>query len=100
MSLRHDARMITDNNAAHRYELHEGGKVAGHIAYRMRGADTIELVHTEVAHEYEGKGFASQLAKFALEDARTRGLKVVPSCSYVAGWIRKHPGFEPLVAQR
>ncbi|MEJ6022206.1 GNAT family N-acetyltransferase [Ramlibacter sp. PS4R-6] len=92
--------MITDNPTRKRYELSQDGKVAAHIVYRMHGADTIELVHTEVEPAFEGQGFGSRIAKFALDDARTRGLKVIPSCSYIAGWIGKHAGYEDLVAKR
>jgi uncharacterized protein len=91
---------ITNNAGQHRYDMTVDGKPAGHIAWRMHGDDTIDLVHTEVAGEYEGRGLASKIAKFALDDARKRGLKVLPTCSYIAGWIRKHPDYEDLVAQR
>ena len=97
--LRHDAAMISDNASRHQYELLQDGHVAAHIVYRMHGTGTIELVHTEVEPAYEGKGLASQVAKFALDDARSRGLKVIPTCSYVAGWIKKHPGYEDLIAR-
>jgi hypothetical protein len=34
----------------------------------------------------------------ALEDARQRGLKVVPLCSFVRGYIERHPEMQDLVA--
>lgn len=90
--------MIADHPERHRYELHIDGAKAAEIVYRMSGSDTIELVHTEVKPEFEGQGFASQIATFALDDARKRGLKVVPSCSYIRGFLRKHPEYADLVA--
>jgi predicted GNAT family acetyltransferase len=89
---------IADRPERHHYELTMDGKPAAHIAYRMRGEDTIDLVHTEVEREFEGQGLGSKIAKFALDDARARGLKVVPSCSYIAGWVNKHPEYGDLVA--
>ena len=91
---------ITNNSGAHRYELRVDGQLAARVDYRMRGSDTIDLIHTEVAPEHEGKGLGSQIAKYALDDARARGLKVVPSCSYIAGYVRKHPENGSLLAQR
>lgn len=98
MMLRHDGAMITDNTSKRHYELAQDGQVAAHIAYRMHGEGTIELVHTEVEKQFEGKGLASQIAKFALDDARSRELKVIPTCSYIAGWVAKHPDYKDLVA--
>jgi uncharacterized protein len=91
---------ITNNAVQHRYEMTVDGKHAGHIQWRMHGEDTIDLVHTEVENEFEGRGLASKLAKFALDDARARGLKVVPTCTYIGGWIQKHPEYENVVARR
>lgn len=91
---------IADRREHHRYELTQGGKAAAHILYRMHGPGTIELVHTEVEKEFEGKGLASRIVKFALDDARARNLKVIPSCSYVAGWLAKHPEYENTLARR
>lgn len=84
----------------HRYELTLHGQVAAHIDYRMQGSDTVDLVHTEVEPAHEGNGLASKIAEFALQDARARGLRVIPSCSYIAGYVRKHPEHEELLAQR
>lgn len=91
---------IADRPERHQYQLALDGKVAAHIAYCMRGEGTIDLVHTEVEPEHEGKGLASRIAKFALDDARARGLKVIPSCSYIDGWVKKHPEYADLVTSR
>jgi predicted GNAT family acetyltransferase len=32
-----------------------------------------------------------------LDYARTQGLQVVPLCSFIAGYIRKHPEYQDLV---
>ncbi|MFP5504097.1 MAG: GNAT family N-acetyltransferase, partial [Candidatus Sericytochromatia bacterium] len=44
-----------------------------------------------------GRGVGSQLAKAGLECARAEGLEVEPVCSFIAGYIRKHPEYRPLV---
>jgi len=88
---------IADHPQHHHYALSVDGKSAAHIEYRMHGEGTIELVHTEVGKAFEGRGLGSQIAKFALDDARKRGLKVIPTCSYIAGWIQKHPDYGDLV---
>ena len=79
-----------------RYELTSGDDVIGFIDYRLHG-DVITMVHTEVGEQYSGQGHAGTLARSALDDARSRGLSVVPSCPYVAAYIDKHPEYADLV---
>ncbi|SEB98233.1 hypothetical protein SAMN04489844_1447 [Nocardioides exalbidus] len=95
-----------DSPERSRYELHAApdgqgadGELVGLIAYHLDG-DTITLIHTEVLPAFNGQGHASTLARSALDDARSRGLRVVPSCPYVAAYIGKHPEYADLVATR
>jgi predicted GNAT family acetyltransferase len=80
-----------------RFELRAGDEVVGFLDYRLRD-DHITLVHTEVDAAHSGHGYAAVLARGALDDARSRGLRVVPSCPYVAAYIEKHPEYADLVA--
>ena len=43
--------------------------------------------------EDEGKGYASQLVKEALDDTRGAGLKIQPACSFVVAYVRRHPEY-------
>ncbi len=84
------------HSAAHsRYEVTIDGQ-RSLIQYRMRG-DTIVFLHTEVPPALEGRGIAGHMARFALDDARARGLSVVPQCPFVASYIRRHPEYQDLV---
>jgi predicted GNAT family acetyltransferase len=87
---------VRDAADARRYELKLQGEVAGFIDYRDRGA-VRELVHTEVRPEHEGQGLGQQLAKFALDDARRQGRKVVPACSFIDAYVKRHPDLADLV---
>ena len=79
-----------------RYELRSGDELIGFIDYRLADG-VIDLVHTEVPEELSGQGHAATLARGALADARERGLRVVPSCPYLASYIEKHPEHADLV---
>jgi uncharacterized protein len=86
---------VRNNPAKHRYEL----EVEGHIAasyYELSG-DVITFTHTEVPKELEGKGIGSRLVKGALDQVRADGLKVVPRCPFVNGYIGKHPEYSDLL---
>jgi predicted GNAT family acetyltransferase/glutaredoxin len=89
--------VVVDAPEASRYELRLGGTLIGISAYHRRG-DRIAFTHTEVDEEHEGRGFASHLARGALDDARRQGLQVVPLCPYIAAYIQRHPEYEDLVA--
>ncbi|WP_037459420.1 GNAT family N-acetyltransferase [Skermanella stibiiresistens] len=86
---------VTDNEARHRYEMTVDGTVA-FIKYMMRD-DAIVLVHTEVPDALSGHGVGSKLVRGTLDDIRRRGLKVVPSCTFVRGFLDKHPEYQDLV---
>jgi predicted GNAT family acetyltransferase len=59
----------------------------------------MRLVHTEVPAELEGRGIASRLVAAAFAYAREQGLTVVPVCSYVRSYMRRHPETASLLAE-
>ncbi|MCG2594223.1 N-acetyltransferase [Ramlibacter sp. XY19] len=88
---------IRDNPSAHRFELKIGDKVAAYAEYNVL-SHALLFTHTEVLPEFEGAGHGSRLAKFALDAVRSRGLKAIPACQFIAGYIRKHAEYHDLVA--
>lgn len=86
---------VRDNEANHQFELIADGHTAL-AAYRFAPGKII-FTHTEVPKELGGRGIGSQLAKGALENVRARGLKVVPLCPFIRGYIEKHPEYADLV---
>lgn len=87
---------VTENKEAHRYEISVDGVVAGFAEYR-RQRDVIALPHTEIDSAYSGKGLASKLIRYALDDARSQGLSVRPFCPFVQDFMVKHPDYRDLV---
>ena len=88
---------IRHNAAAKRFEA-TVDKLLCRCDYRMHGS-TMMLVHTEVAPQLEGRGFGSMLVRAAFDYARQNGLDVLPVCSFVAAWARRHPEVETLLAR-
>ncbi|USX52620.1 GNAT family N-acetyltransferase [Lentzea sp. HUAS12] len=84
--------MVTNNEAASRYEIHVDGELAGFLEYRNVGG-VLALVHTEVDDAYAGQGLGGKLARFALDDVKARGVKISPLCPFVAKYIDKHPEY-------
>ena len=67
------------------------------VAAYLRNGSQVVFTHTEV--EIEGSGLGSALVRAALDDVRAAGGTVVPQCSFVRGWIDRHPEYRDLVAQ-
>lgn len=88
---------VVDVPEAHRYEARLDGSLAGFLDYRFRGDDRIVLVHTDVDPAFEGRGIGRSLARHALDDARARGLGVVPRCPFVLAFLERHPEYRDLV---
>jgi predicted GNAT family acetyltransferase/glutaredoxin len=89
--------IVVDVPEASRYELRDGERMIGELAYRRRNG-RIALIHTEVDEALEGRGLGSRLVTAALDDARDQGLEVVPLCPFVASFIDRHPEYEDVVA--
>ena len=80
---------VIRDEARNRYELHAEGGIA--VAYYEVRGDAVALVHTVVPERLQGRGLASILIKGALDDIRSRALKVIPECPFVARYIERHP---------
>jgi predicted GNAT family acetyltransferase len=88
---------VRDNPEDSRYEIRDGDRVLGLAAYERRG-DTTVFTHTEVDPDAGQDGLGSTLVRAALDDVRGRGGSVVAKCSFVRGWIQRHPDYADLVA--
>ena len=85
-----------DNTALSRFELDGPGATAV-LNYKLADG-VMTLLHTETPPAARGRGLASQLVQGALDNARSRGLTVVPVCSFVSAYLAKHPEYRDLVA--
>ena len=89
---------VSDAPERERYEILVDGELAGFATYKAR-PDQIAFKHTEVDDRFEGQGLAGRLIAFALDDARGRGLAVLPFCPFVKGYIQRHREYADLVPE-
>ena len=87
---------VKNNQSKNQFEATLDGKTAL-IRYRKEADGTLDLFHTEVPDEFEGKGVGSQLVKDALEQIKADDLKINPSCPFIAAYIKRHPEYQDLV---
>ncbi len=86
---------VHDDSAAKRYELVIGDKTA--FAAYERDGDAMIFTHTIVPQGLEGHGVGSKLIAGALADVRAKGLRVRPLCSFVTGYMKRHPENDDLL---
>lgn len=83
---------------ARRFEAVVDGRLALCSYHRQGG--TLVLPHTEVPSALQGRGVAAALVAATLAWARHEGLRVRPTCSYVAAYLRRHPEMQDVLDDR
>lgn len=68
------------------------------LAYEPVGNDTIDLQHTVVPPDERLRGVGDALVRSAVDHARAHKLHIIPSCPFVAAWLKDHPEADDLVA--
>lgn len=84
-----DELTIADNPKHNRYEAMLGRRPAAYSSYELEPG-RIVFMHTVVRPQFEGRGVGSRLAKFAVDDARARGLRITPVCPFVRAYLKRH----------
>lgn len=87
---------VRDDAARRRYELEVGGEVA-FIEYRRNGR-IVSMTYAEVPVALRGRGVGAMLVQGALALVREQGEQVIPQCSFVAHYMRRHPEVHDLLA--
>lgn len=79
-----------------RYAVFLDDELGGFTAYQESGRE-ISLTHTEIDSRFEGQGLGSRLARGALDDVRARELSLLPLCSFINGYVKRHEEYLDLV---
>jgi predicted GNAT family acetyltransferase len=67
----------------------DGGEAV--LIYEPVGDGVLDLEHTIVPPEARGEGVGDALVRAAIGYARKEGVGLVPTCPYVAAWLKRHP---------
>lgn len=86
---------VIHNEAEGRFEIHLDGTIA--FAEYRQLANGVLFPHTEAPAAFEGRGVGSALVKAAMAWVRQRNQVVMPVCTFVAGYIQRHPDLHDLV---
>ena len=93
-----EALEVTHNPAEHRFEVWIDGYLSK-LDYIQDGKNFV-ITHVGVYPELRGQGIAGKITQVSLEYAKEHELRVIPMCSYAAGYIRRHPEYVELTRQR
>ena len=85
---------VRDNAAQGRFELDLPGTLA--VLDYQRSGRVLTLSHAGVPAGFEGQGVGGRLVGGSLALIRSRGEQVVPRCSFVVAYMRRHPEFDDL----
>jgi predicted GNAT family acetyltransferase len=86
---------VHDNKELKRFELEVEGRTA-FANYELTN-ETIIFTHTESPPPLAGRGIATALIRGALEQVRSRNLKVVAQCSFVDAFFKRYPKYADLL---
>lgn len=67
------------------------------IDYRIITPNVWEYYHTFVPPELRGRKLAEEIATQALNYARMYDIQVIPTCPYIARFIKLYPEYQSLV---
>ena len=82
-----------------RVEALVDGKVVGYSQYHVEADGTLCFFHTEVDDDREGQGIGGQLAAGVIQVAREEGVRIIPECSFIRSYLRRHPDAQDVVAE-
>lgn len=79
-----------------RFTISVDGTVAGFTEIKDSDGQRT-FPHTEVDDAFQGRGLASILIGEALQQTKDAGLRIVPVCSMVRAYVKKHTEFDDVV---
>jgi uncharacterized protein len=89
--------VVTDAPGRHRYEAHLDGQLVGFSVYDVDG-DVISFTHARTYSDFAQRGYASEMARVSLDDARAAERRVRPVCSFYRWYIDQNPEYADLLA--
>ncbi|MBD1391701.1 GNAT family N-acetyltransferase [Mucilaginibacter glaciei] len=87
---------IKNNEDIHNFEIFVDGQRA-FIDYKAKD-NKLYLIHTEVAAELQGKCVAEALVEKTFTYMEAHQLKLVPLCTYIQAYLKRHPEWNRLLA--
>ena len=88
---------VEHDETRHAFTVDLGGEQA-ELTYARPSEGVIDLNHTFVPTSGRNKGVADLMAKAAFAYAKENNLKVIPTCPYIASWVKKNAQHADMLA--
>lgn len=88
----------TENGRKGSFIVDVDGDEKGRLDYFTSAPGEITIHHTEVDESLRGQHVGDKLVAAAVEHAREKGLKVVPTCPFAKKVIDRTPEFQDVLA--
>jgi len=88
---------IQHDERSQRFTYERDGLTA-YLAYRRVDAHTVDFLSTYTPPELRGRGIAARVVERGLRWADENGLKVIPTCWFVAELVERQPEWQRLLA--
>lgn len=76
--------------------LMQDNKIVGKVIFIL-DKDELRLTQTIVNPEFRGQGIAGELMKLVVKEAKEKGLKIIPICSYAVSYFKKNNEYDYLL---
>lgn len=81
------------------YVIRHNGELIGKITYIPANEGKVWIVnHTYVSPQHRGQNFAASLVEAVVDEARHKGVKIDPACSYVAAQFKRRKDYAAIQA--
>ncbi|MCJ8164262.1 N-acetyltransferase [Pontibacter sp. E15-1] len=90
-----DEAIIHDEEDLRFYVIIDGDEAE--LTYTYPESGVMDFDHTFVPDGERGNGFGDKLVQQGLDYARSRQYQIIPSCPFVAGYIKRNAHYEDLV---
>jgi predicted GNAT family acetyltransferase len=80
------------------FYIDNAGKRMGDMRYMVSDGNEMDIYHTEVDPQIEGQNWGSQLIEAAVNYAREKHIKIVPSCTFAKAIFARHKEYHDVLA--
>jgi uncharacterized protein len=89
---------VVHRGESRRFEMDLGPDGVAYVLYKPLDDGVLDLRHTIVPEAAQGRGVGTTLIAGVFDIARREGIRLVPTCPFVAEWLGDHPEGEDVVA--
>lgn len=80
------------------FYIDDNGKRLGDMRYMINDNSKMDIYHTEVAEEIEGQSWGKKLIEAAVNYAREKSLKIIPSCTFAKTVFDRNKDYHDVLA--